>query len=512
MRVLLVFLLLTVPSFAAKRVALVIGNSSYAESRLQNPSNDADDVASVLTMLEFQVTKLKDVTKQQFEDAVDKVTSGLGAGDACLIFYAGHGMQLAEENYLVPIGAAVDKPQHVKQRCVTVSYLLDALEFSDCSLKIVIVDACRNNPFRGFSRSTPGLADLREAPEGTIVSFSTSPRTAALDGAGGNSPYAKNLVTVLKTKAKDSHLVDLFLATSRSVARETGQRPFLRLDAAMPEYYLFGPNATPSMRPTPPVPRTIFANSVGLTMRRIDAGQFEMGSHESASSVAAAFPGEDAGDFANEHPLHTVRIRSPFYISTTEVTFDQFSRFVADSGYRTVAERGKLGDAATAVGVDRDATWRLPNGQTPNGNHPVTMITYHDADAFCRWLSVKEGKTYRLPTDEEWEYAARAGTRTRYWNGDDPRMLTQVANIPDGTLRRVSTEDYYTNPKNLGSTVTDTEDGFAGLAPVGSFPANPWGLHDVHGNVWEWCTVADVRTLRIADTQDVAVIRGGCFY
>ena len=124
---------------AANRVALVVGNSGYEDAPLRNPSRDADDISSVLKQLGFQVATHKDVTKQQFEDAVDTVTRGLGGGDVCLIFYAGHGMQLDEENYLVPVGAKVDEPQHVEQRCVKVNYLLSALKYSDCSLKIVVV-------------------------------------------------------------------------------------------------------------------------------------------------------------------------------------------------------------------------------------------------------------------------------------------------------------------------------------------------------------------------------------
>ena len=439
-RIVFSFLLLLTPAYGAKRVALVIGNSAYEVGRLQNPSNDADDVASMLQTLGFEVTKLKDVRKADMEDAVDNVTKGLAPGDICFIFFAGHGMQLAEQNYLVPVGVNVDRPQHAKQRCVSVGYLLDALEFSDCSLKVVVVDACRVNPFRSFSRSKPGLAELKEAPEGTVVSFSTSPHTPAIDGEGPNSPYAKHLVSVFKAKAAKSHLVDLFLSTSRRVAQETGQRPILHLDAAMPEYYLRGSGPRVAMKiVTPPKPPRTFANTLGLKMRRIEAGSFMMGSHEPAESIAAAF-GENATDFANEHPLRKVRIQSPFYISTTEVTYKQFQRFVEATGYQTTIESGRFGSAATAVTVDQNATWKAPsNGYTPSNNHPVTMVSYHDADAFCKWLSRQEGKRYRLPTDAEWEYAARAGTQTRFWNGNDARMLTNCLLYTSPSPRDLST-------------------------------------------------------------------------
>ncbi|MCA9009857.1 MAG: caspase family protein [Planctomycetaceae bacterium] len=252
-------LLLCMPEIASvthaqnpKRVALIVGNSNYADTPLRNPSSDADAMEGTLTSLGFEVTKLKDVGKQQLEDAVDDVTRGLSKGDTCFIFFAGHGMQMDGQNYLVPVGASIDEPQHVKQRCVTVSYFLDALRFSDCSLKIVVVDACRNNPFRGFRRSTSGLADLGDAPEGTIVSFSTSPKTAALDGNGENSPYVESLVKVLGSRADEADIVRIFIEASQVVRASTGQKPYLEFDASMPDFFLKRPAA--ATLPTKPVP------------------------------------------------------------------------------------------------------------------------------------------------------------------------------------------------------------------------------------------------------------------
>lgn len=243
-------LLLCVPEIAScaqlqgpRRVALIVGNSNYADTPLRNPSSDADAMEGTLTSLGFEVTKLKDVGKQQLEDAVDDVTRGLGKGDTCFIFFAGHGMQLDSQNYLVPVGVKIDEPQHVEQRCVAVSYFLDALRFSDCSLKIVVVDACRNNPFRGFRRSAPGLADLGDAPEGTIVSFSTSPKTAALDGNGENSPYVESLVKVLGSRADEADIVRIFIEASQVVRASTGQKPYLEFDASMPDFFLKRPAA-----------------------------------------------------------------------------------------------------------------------------------------------------------------------------------------------------------------------------------------------------------------------------
>lgn len=253
-----------------------------------------------------------------------------------------------------------------------------------------------------------------------------------------------------------------------------------------------------------------YINTLGMKLTGIPAGDFLMGSSESPEQVARAFIKETPGNFFNEHPLRRVRIGRSFFMGTTEVTVDQFRAFVNATGYRTQVEKGEMGSAATAVEFEKSANWQSPLGGQAAGQHPVAVITYNDAVAFCRWLSGKEGKTYRLPTDAEWEYAARAGTKTRYWNGNSVRRLCEIANIPDASRARALNHTF--EPGEVGHSYSDGDDGFPGFAPVGSFRANPWGLHDVHGNVWEWCSVSDLSSLKIGNTNNTAVIRGGCFY
>ncbi len=215
-------------------------------------------------------------------------------------------------------------------------------------------------------------------------------------------------------------------------------------------------------------------NSIGMELRLVPAGSFRMGT-----------PQDEPGRLDNEGPAHAVRITRAFYLGTTEVTNGQIQAFVDATGYRTDAER----DAAGGFGIDfetaevqQDArvTWRAPGfpGFEPGPAHPAVLLSWQDAEAFCRWLSEQEGRTYRLPTEAEWEYAARAGTRSAYATGNAPRSLRGQANIADATLHAAVP---------AASWCEAWDDGHAFLAPVGSYPANAWGLHDMHGNVWEWC-------------------------
>jgi formylglycine-generating enzyme required for sulfatase activity len=177
----------------------------------------------------------------------------------------------------------------------------------------------------------------------------------------------------------------------------------------------------------------------------------------------------------------------------TEVTRGQFRAFVEATGYRTEGERPGSGgcgwdDAKGSIDFGPQYVWRNP-GFPQNDDHPVVNVTWNDAVKFCEWLSLREGREFRLPTQKEWEYACRAGTTTRYWTGDSPESLLGAANVADQSAKdrlKDSIKSYISNWKPLSG-----RDGYAFTAPVGRFRENPFGLHDMHGNVWEWCALSD---------------------
>ena len=261
-------------------------------------------------------------------------------------------------------------------------------------------------------------------------------------------------------------------------------------------------------------------NSIGMKLVLIPAGEFMMGSGESAEDTAAFFNktyGEDflkADFFKDEHPQHRVRITKPFYLGTYHVTRGQFRQFVADTGYKTDAEKGEKPGACgwnpdkKEFGFNEKYSWRNA-GFEQTDEHPVVNVSWNDAVAFCKWLSRKEGKTYRLPTEAEWEYACRAGTTTRYYSGDDPETLAKVGNVADATVKAKFPDWKYT---------IKASDGYVFTAPVGQFKPNAFGLYDMHGNAWQWCSDwygADYYATSPADdptgpdSGDVRVLRGG---
>jgi len=231
---------------AADRVALVIGNARYAgAAALDNPANDADTIAEALQDLDFQVTKRKDLNLEQMQDALVDFRRALPKGSLALFYYAGHGLQLHGENYLVPVGAKLREEFEVKHQSLHIDQVLDAMSESDSNLKVVVLDCCRNNPFtRSWKRDLGdrGLAAIKNIPDGTLIAFSTAPGKLADDGdgkKGKNSPYAAQLATVLHSHPEEGlELVDVFRESSRQVKRATGQVPWLNMEGSLEKYYL----------------------------------------------------------------------------------------------------------------------------------------------------------------------------------------------------------------------------------------------------------------------------------
>ena len=557
-----------------RRVALVIGNGAYKSNPLKNPVNDARAMAKSLAQCGFSVTKGENLDQKQMRKAIIKFGWAIKKGGVGLFYFAGHGIQVEGENYLIPLETEMIDEEEIAVEAVGLKYVLARMAAAKNQLNIVILDACRDNPFERSMRSggSQGLAFVT-APSGTLIAYATSPGKTAADGSGKHGIYTGALIAALKTPGLP--LEKIFRRTREAVVRATNSRqvpwesssvmgadfyflakapsetasdpkkkssgakdegesdPVKQNDkarlvellelaqAALEENRLIKPKGTNALDyylrvldaypnnnkalsglnkivgkyvflarrrievqdwakaetflnrastvmegdsrvlavrdelrtakgkwqrakvvttttiattttteaniPTtsPPIPvgtpgpsGEYWTNSIGIKFRLIPAGSFKMGSQWRLS---------------DEWPVKTIAITHPFYMGVYEVTQEQWRKIMNNnpSRYR---------------GDDR----------------PVENISWNDANEFINKLNILEDENrYRLPTEAEWEYACRAGSKATWYFGE------LVSGLEDHAW-------YAGNSENQ-------------THPVGLKIPNSWGLYDMHGNVFEWC-------------------------
>lgn len=572
------------PSADAARVALVIGNSAYPLVPLRNPANDARDIAAKLKRLGFDVIVRTDVRQKEMLRSLTEFGDKVQAGTEVLFFYAGHGMQVRGKNYLIPIDAEIRNESSVSSEAVDVDQLLDKL--APARLSMVILDACRNNPFeRRFRGGGQGLAQIN-APTGTLIAYATAPGKVAADGEGRNGLYTSELLAAMDVPG--IKIEDVFKRVRANVVRKSGeaQTPWESSSLTGDFYFTQGslPQGTTdnrasllndaetalwsaverggseddyaaylgrypngkylalaeqryqklkernrlaeteeARRRTEMLAQTERDNrqryerllaegdeALKSRDRKVALAKFEQAQRlfqgsaelvprlEQARALASAgeifrdrlkdgSPGPEmlvlpAGKFrmgdvegnADGYsmfslPVREVVFRKPLAIGRFEITFEEFDQFSKATGRNLISDHG----------------WG-------RGRRPATKIVWDEAIAYVQWLSAQTGKTYRIPTEAEWEYAARAGTQTNYWWGSQPSH--EYANYGSG------------QPGWFPRGVVDGRDQWEFTAPVGQFPANPFGLHDMQGNVWEW--VADCWQDSLGATPADATARG----
>jgi hypothetical protein len=223
-----------------KKTALIIGNGRYLSSPLSNPPKDAEDIAGILSRLGFEVILRNNINRAQMDRAINDFRQKLyRKGGVGLFYYAGHGIQVDGENYLIPVDAEIISETDVKYKAVPLGQVLGYMDEAKTDLNILIMDACRNNPVETKFRSTSrGLARVRmpESKLGYIVCYSTEPGQVALDGDGKNSPFALNLMNALN-KA-NNNLSSIFRETRINVYNQTNykQRPMV-VDGTLGDFY-----------------------------------------------------------------------------------------------------------------------------------------------------------------------------------------------------------------------------------------------------------------------------------
>ncbi len=235
-------------------------------------------------------------------------------------------------------------------------------------------------------------------------------------------------------------------------------------------------------------------NSIGMSFVEVPAGTFGMGYSRITEQLTTLKGFSDQLFWQAGLHYETTEVGRSFWLSRFEVTRKQFAIFVKETGYLTDNER-----------FDIEGNWRETMYSTSE-NVPVTQVSFNDAAAFCKWLSEKEGKLYRLPTETEWEYACRAGSPALFSFGDDAALMPKHGNIADQSLEKTPVINQPTRK------CSDWDDGFCYLAPVGSFLPNEFGLYDMHGNAAEICS----DFFRTRDSEELGkpypelcVVRGG---
>jgi hypothetical protein len=456
---------------APRRVALVIANSTYANAKqLAKPGNDARIVADALRRVGFQTIDLKsNLGNQAFRQALKDFRAKADGAQVALVYYAWHGIEGNGRNWLLPTDAALVSERDLTDQAIELDRVMEDVRGAD--LRVVILDACRDNPFGRSWRSgtravTRGLGSV-DADE--LVIYAAAPGRTASDGVGANSPFAISLAQRLPQADLPIQLLGGMVRDD--MLRSTGgeQRPFVSASITGTPFY-FAPRSAPSIAPqqSPPAPlvvnappppatfldaRTTPASTRAPLVRNpaalpdyalfrecegcpemvvIPAGSFQMGS-----------PAGEAGRESDEGPQRTVSIRRSA-ISRFETTWDQWSACV-NAG---ACNQGPVDGAGGDNGWGR-------------GSRPIIEVDWNDAAAYAIFVRGRAGGAgYRLPTEAQWEYAARVGTGTRWSFGDAESQLGAYA--------------WFSN--NLNSRTQ----------PVGGKAPNPWGLFDMHGNVWEW--------------------------
>jgi carboxyl-terminal processing protease len=283
------------PAQAEPRVALVIGNSAYKGDlpALPNPANDAKLMANTLKTVGFDVVEAEDADQTGMKKAIAEFGKKLAAAGSTatgLFFYAGHGLQVSGENYLIPVDAQIETEADVDLVSVSATTVLKQMDFAGSAVNIVILDACRNNPLSNGARGmTRGLAELKSTPRGSFIAYSTAPGSTAADGDGRNSPYTKALAETITEPGLS--ISDVFQEVRTKVLAATGQSQTPWDSSSLTGRFYFKPPAAgaPAQASTAVTPQAPAAPNDALTKLQIEQSWWEAAKQTNTAEAYAAY-------------------------------------------------------------------------------------------------------------------------------------------------------------------------------------------------------------------------------
>jgi uncharacterized caspase-like protein len=228
----------------ARRIALVIGNGAYTNAPgLKNPPNDARDMAATLASLGFEVSRGVNVSQREMKRLIREFGQKLKAGGHGLFYYAGHGVQARGRNFIIPVDAVIESEADVEDSGVDVGLVLNYMDDAQNGLNIVILDACRNNPFaRSFRSASDGLAQV-DAPTGTLIAYATAPGKVAADGVGENGLYTSELLKAMQLPGLSA--TDMFMQVRAEVMKRTGNKQVPWEASSLVGAFYFGGGTSP---------------------------------------------------------------------------------------------------------------------------------------------------------------------------------------------------------------------------------------------------------------------------